>query len=239
MLEAGVRPEPVLGKCLQMNRTRKPSENGHAQGPGHAHPPTPPVDRRVQRTRKVLQEALVALMLEQPYDNITIQHIIDRANVGRSTFYAHYRDKDDLLLRGVAEIAYGADAEVSDQARHPRRVCEAPRATLTMAPMFRHVQANALLHQVMFKKHQENTLLRKATAFLYGNVAAQLEEMTQGRPPAVPVAVMAHYVTGGLMALIEWWMANGRPYTPEEMEALFQAVGVEGIRKTLSTAGTD
>jgi hypothetical protein len=55
--------------------------------------------------------------------------------------------------------------------------------------------------------------------------------MAQGGPPAVPVAVMAHYVTGGLMALMEWWMANGRPYTLEQIEALYQAVGLEGIKK--------
>jgi hypothetical protein len=87
----------------------------------------------------------------------------------------------------------------------------------------------------MFKKHQENTLLRKATAFLYGNVAAQLEAMVpEGQAPAVPVAIMAQYVTGGLMALIEWWMANGRAYSAEEMDEVFRRVGVEGIERVVN-----
>src|SRR5512141_2904590 len=60
----------------------------------------PKIDRRVQRTQQLLREALVALILEKGYDAITVQDILDLANMGRSTFYAHYRDKEDLLLSG-------------------------------------------------------------------------------------------------------------------------------------------
>src|SRR5437763_7788331 len=61
-------------------------------------------DRRSRRTRRMLGEALVALLLEKRYDTITVQEIIDRANVGRSTFYAHYLDKDDLLLQELTGL---------------------------------------------------------------------------------------------------------------------------------------
>src|SRR5512141_1969972 len=60
----------------------------------------PKIDRRIQRTQQLLREALIALILEKGYDAITIQDILDWANMGRSTFYAHYRDKEDLLLSG-------------------------------------------------------------------------------------------------------------------------------------------
>ena len=52
-------------------------------------------DRRVQRTRELLQKALIALISERRYDAITIQDIVDRANVGRTTFYLHYSSKDE------------------------------------------------------------------------------------------------------------------------------------------------
>src|SRR5687767_2197406 len=55
-------------------------------------------DRRVRRTRRTLQEALTTLILDKSYERITIQDVLDRADVGRSTFYAHFRDKDDLLM---------------------------------------------------------------------------------------------------------------------------------------------
>ncbi|MET8797750.1 TetR/AcrR family transcriptional regulator [Nocardia sp. NPDC004568] len=60
-------------------------------------------DRRVRKTRHALHRALIELMMERPYDRITVSDVITRADVGRSTFYAHYRDKDDLLVVSCAE----------------------------------------------------------------------------------------------------------------------------------------
>jgi len=60
--------------------------------------PQATTDRRVRRTRQLLRDALMELTLERGYDRVTVQDILDKADVGRSTFYAHYRDKDDLLV---------------------------------------------------------------------------------------------------------------------------------------------
>src|SRR5262245_32373768 len=61
-------------------------------------------DRRVQRTEASLHEALIGLAREKPYSSIVVKEILDRANVGRSTFYMHFRDKDDLLESGIHEV---------------------------------------------------------------------------------------------------------------------------------------
>src|SRR5260370_36729951 len=63
-----------------------------------------PIDRRILRTRATLQHALNSLILKKGYDAITIQDICDAANVGRSTFYAHYRSKDDLKRKGFEKL---------------------------------------------------------------------------------------------------------------------------------------
>ena len=55
------------------------------------------LDRRVQKTRKLLQDALIELVAEKSYESVSIREILERANVGRSTFYAHFQDKDQLL----------------------------------------------------------------------------------------------------------------------------------------------
>ena len=67
-------------------------------------PLTRKLDSRVRRTRNALGDALIALMQERPFDDITVQDILDRAPIGRSTFYAHYRDKDDLFLSDVEDF---------------------------------------------------------------------------------------------------------------------------------------
>src|SRR6516162_298042 len=64
-------------------------------------------DRRVQKTRALLHEALGSLIREKPYDEIAVKEILDRANVGRSTFYMHFQDKDDLLASGLYEVLQG------------------------------------------------------------------------------------------------------------------------------------
>ncbi|MCB0097425.1 MAG: TetR/AcrR family transcriptional regulator, partial [Caldilineaceae bacterium] len=83
---------------------------------GQSQPPNPKPDRRIQKTRRALQDALLTLIVERRYDKITVQDILDRANVGRSTFYAHYRDKDDLLLGDFAGAMQHMFAEVRDDA---------------------------------------------------------------------------------------------------------------------------
>lgn len=181
-------------------------------------------DRRTLRTRRLLQEALTALMAQKPYEQITIQEIIDRANVGRTTFYAHYTDKQDLLLRGVAGL------ETRPVQRGKRDNCL--DATLSTAGMFAHVQQNKPLHEVMFRKSPEPSVRDRGTAFLYANVTAQLKQMA-GAEPGVPIPVLAHYLTGGLMALVQWWMDSGQPYSPQEMDALVQQIALPGLRAVL------
>src|SRR5687767_3562998 len=63
-------------------------------------------DRRVRRTRRLVQQALVELILEKGYDAVTVTDIIDRADVGRSTFYAHFTDKQDVLFSNLDELAF-------------------------------------------------------------------------------------------------------------------------------------
>src|SRR5688572_13339700 len=191
-------------------------------------------DRRIQRTRQLMRDALVALILEKGYEKVTIQDIIDRANVGRSTFYAHYHDKEDLLLRGVAEIAYGSEVDQIVAADMERLKQAGLSGSLSTFPMFSHVKENEQLHKAMFEKNKENSILEKGTDYLYANVQAQLALLIEpGREPSVPVPILALYLTGGLITLIKWWLDNNMPYSPEEMDELFQQMAMPGVWKAL------
>ena len=90
-----------------MNKNAKKSGNeGRDRGDDRTRAADKIADRRVQKTRKLLLDALVSLILEKGYDEVSIQDIIDRANVGRSTFYAHYENKEQLLLFGHEHLRY-------------------------------------------------------------------------------------------------------------------------------------
>ena len=191
-------------------------------------------DRRVERTRKLIREAMVSLMLQKPYEKITVQDIIDRADIGRSTFYAHYQDKNDLLLRGVAEIAYGEDMAAA-VAEDVEKLSQAEtELTISTARIFSHVQENRRIHEVMFRRTKENPVVEQGIAFLEANIAAQLERLLEeGQEPSVPLPVLAKYLTGGLISLFEWWIENEMPNSPDEMDQLFRDLAMPGIIKMI------
>ena len=192
------------------------------------------IDRRVQRTRQIICEALLALMLEKSYDKITIQEIIDRANVGRATFYNHYQDKDDLLLRGIAEIVVPNQPEEVAQQTHHHVAPEPQPNTLVTAGMFEHSRQNGRLHQIVFKRNRDHPILAKITAFLYARVEDRLKQLTVTEGAlSVPMPVMAQFITGGLLSLIQWWHDNDFPYSSVEMDAFFQQIAMPGTLAVL------
>jgi AcrR family transcriptional regulator len=193
----------------------------------------PKMDRRVMRTQQSLRDALIELMLEKPYEKITIQEIIDRANVGRATFYNHYLDKDDLLLRGVAELAQNQADEDSGQPVHNQKPERLPN-TLQTAGMFRHSQQNKRIHKVLFKRNRENVIQEEISAILYAQVEERLAQLkTADTDLPVPMPILAHFISGGLWSLINWWHENDFLYTPEEMDAFFQKIAMPGTLKLL------
>src|SRR5512133_2571769 len=103
------------------------------------------MDRRVIRTRQALREALLSLMDEKDYNHITVEEITERANMGRTTFYLHYRDKEDLLLDEFADLIH----ELTDQVAHmPLAEWQdqnAPQPPILM--IFQHVAANEKLYR--------------------------------------------------------------------------------------------
>ena len=95
-------------------------------------------DRRVQRTRRLLHKALISLILEKKYESITVQEILDRADVGRSTFYMHFQDKDQLLFNGFQYLQSFLEEARVDTGTTPRNRYE--RIIGFSLPMFEHAQ---------------------------------------------------------------------------------------------------
>lgn len=189
------------------------------------------LDRRVQRTRQLLQDALVTLILEKGYQKITIQDIIDRANIGRSTFYSHYRDKDDLLFSGFDELAHDLD-------RHTRAAegAEAEQKHLLHSlEFFIHACDNKELYIAMVDSGGGDLILDIARQHMQTHIQAHLNQYPS-ISDQIPLPVITNFLAGSLLSMIAWWLEQDLPYSPEEMDDMFNALAMPGIQHLLSAA---
>jgi AcrR family transcriptional regulator len=187
------------------------------------------VDRRVQRTRQLLNDALMSLIVEKGYDSITVQNIIDRANLGRSTFYAHYQDKDDLLLSGIEEVVHSLVRGVENSRVEHEGNGERPQI-LSTAPMFRHATQQYHLHKAIVGGRGIDLIIESIQDHLSAHIQEQIELLVpDGGTTSVPPEVMATYLAGTVLTLLNWWLDNDMPYPPERMDEMFQELVMPGI----------
>jgi AcrR family transcriptional regulator len=161
-------------------------------------------DRRVQRTRVALGRALVQSMLAEEFDAITVQSLLDRARVSRTTCYAHFRDKDDLLL---SETARGA------------RV--AP-----VAELFQHVGEFRDFDRALGRSGRRGQVY----ALFMGHLARMIEKRIQALAPgASDRAVISRMFSGALMELLQWWLERDSVHTPEWVDHRFHELVWAGL----------
>ncbi|MEL6983336.1 MAG: TetR/AcrR family transcriptional regulator [Actinomycetota bacterium] len=187
-------------------------------------------DRRVIRTQARLQQALQELILEKRYDKITVQDIIDRADVGRSTFYAHYLDKEDLLASGMRR--YGQEfGEHAKAAEH-----ETDQAHLLHSLIFfQHAYDNRDLYRAMLAGGGRRFLLDIGRQHIMAHVEEHLEQrVKQGHRPPVPLDVITHYFAGAMMSLVVWWIDDGMQLPPDEINAMYQAMAGPSVEHLLA-----
>jgi AcrR family transcriptional regulator len=185
-------------------------------------------DRRSRRTRQLLSAALVELMLEKRYDQITVQDIIERADVGRSTFYAHYLDKDDLLVSDFRRVldSLGDHVRLPDASMVP--------TPPPLAYFFEHVQQHHHLYKALVRGGGINLLYKQGHAQLRQTIEQHLGTFVPaGQPPAVPLELVTDYLAGAILNLLTWWLDHGMPYTPQQMDALFHQLVLPGVQATL------
>ncbi|HKQ05644.1 MAG TPA: TetR/AcrR family transcriptional regulator [Blastocatellia bacterium] len=185
-------------------------------------------DRRVQRTRELLQKALIELIGEREYDAITIQSIVDRANVGRTTFYLHYGSKDDLFMSCheaiVNEFHFGSLHPLS---REELLSSEAPPG---MVAAYQHLKDAWARLNPIFQGKDGPLILRRIRDSSAREIEANLRAVFAGADSAVPLDVLANYLAGALIALVHWWLEKRRPHTPETLAQTFHRLQRAAIR---------
>ncbi len=183
-------------------------------------------DRRSQRTYHLVTTALLALLAEKRYEAITVQDILERANIGRSTFYTHYFDKEDVL-ESIAEQML----ETFGQQFSQRNVGQ---GIVPGLELFQHVQQNHQYFQALLRGHAGEVVWEAAQTALSRTIEQALTTTSaKKRPPSIPLAVISQYLAGSFLHLLKWWLRAEMPYTPEQMESIFQQLALPGVWATV------
>src|SRR5512138_1919374 len=172
-------------------------------------------DRRSQRTRHSLSAALVELIREKDYSTITVSDIIERANVGRSTFYAHYRDKDDLFVGELDRVIELLSQRIPGQDEVP---------FFPSLGLFRHIGEEYELYKALVWTPGIDLLIKHMQKSLSGRIEEGLKN--SGKQYDVPVPILANFIAGSFLTLLKWWLENKRVYSPEQMDEIFRKLSL-------------
>jgi AcrR family transcriptional regulator len=194
-------------------------------------------DRRVQRTRSLLLSALLDLIVERGYDGVSVQDIVDRANVGRSTFYVHYLDKRELLLSGVERLQLHLTQQ-RPAALAP--TIESETLLRFSLPLFRHIHANLRFCRALLGPQSSAIVEPQMRRFLADMMQEELAPYAaSGTVDGVPLEVVVQHTVSALIGVLRWWMDQPTPWVAEEIDRHFRALSIPAIRAGLTLRPLD
>lgn len=185
------------------------------------------IDRRIQRTRKLLQDALLALIVEKGYAEITVQDVIDRANVGRATFYAHFQDKEDLFLSGFEALRTQFESHLANIPLH-----DANPWGLSLI-MFQHAQSQHQLYQALAGKQAGSIALAHIQRYLTAMLREHLKPQFTKNNSKIPPEILAHYLVSSFISLLTWWLDHNMPFSAEHINDMFRQLTQPGVEAVL------
>jgi AcrR family transcriptional regulator len=186
-----------------------------------SRPAAKPLDSRIRFTREVLGDALVALMHEWPFEQITVQDILDRAGVGRTTFYTHYADKQDLFLSDVEEFLEGM-AGYLDR-------CKAPAQCLVpVEKLFEHFADMTTFYKAL-NTSGKLTEVRELGITCFARSIERRLRLTLSDVLPSELRVTSQALAGALFALLDGWMFEPGKLTPKAADELFHRLAWSGV----------
>ena len=189
-------------------------------------------DRRIQKTLNLLHEALGSLIREKPYDEIVVQEILDHANVGRSTFYMHFRDKDELLVSGIHDMLRSVHAP--PETPSPGKPCE--RIVRFSLPILEHIYQHRRTGAAMMGVRGRAVVHDHLQKVVAEQIADDVKKHVQGeRKPAtkIPQDLLVQYIAATFILVLNWWAERRTPLPPAEADALFRALVLPTLAEAL------
>jgi AcrR family transcriptional regulator len=183
-------------------------------------------DRRVRRTRQTLHETLMRLTVERGYDEVTVGDIAAAADVGRSTFYAHFTDKDDLLRSAVGTLR---TALMQEHAAAGIGGSHADRVLGFSRFMTAHLAEQRILYQALMRGRAGPILLDFIRHALCDIVRAELAPGMKTTTASLDDELTVQFLVGGYMSVLTWWLDRGSKEAPEVIEAGFRQMALNGL----------
>lgn len=190
-------------------------------------------DPRVVRTRQMLRDALVSLISEKGFEAITVQDIADRAQLNRATFYLHYRDKQELLVKSLRDAIDELMADIGTSTDEQSQLI-LDGSLRPIQKTFEHVAQHARFYRVMLST--EGVL-----SFVVG-VHEYMAEITlkwllalqpDAQQSKVPLEIVASSLSWSLLGVLIWWLEHDLPRSPEYMAEQFRLLNTLDLRQVL------
>jgi AcrR family transcriptional regulator len=180
------------------------------------------IDRRVGRTRALLQQAHVSLILEKGYEATTVQDICEAANIGRSTFYAHFKDKDDLRRSSLQQLRN----LLLERQRESRARRQGEKELTFSLTMLEHARDHIHLYRALVGTQGGSVAL--------ATIRQILSDVVRSEPMfAAKVAVQrefsVQYIVGAFIAILTWWLDGGAKLPPEQVDEMFRCLALKGL----------
>ena len=185
--------------------------------------PDEKLDRRVARTRRLLREALIALIQEKGFSTLTVQDITDRADINRVTFYFHYKDKEDLLYHVLNEMY----SELDEKAQ----AAETLEAWNQLDALhgFQHIAEYADLYRALWsKKGMLSFLGRLIDLLAHTSMKAEQARLQVDVQSPIPLEIFEYYCAGAFVGLSRWWLEHETAYSAEQMADMYYQIALKG-----------
>jgi AcrR family transcriptional regulator len=182
-------------------------------------------DRRIVRTKKLLRDAMHELILDQGYDEFNIQDVTNKANLGRATFYLHYREKDDLLtdlmnqrfedfISNTPQIINSKDGVLEEKA---------------IEKLFNLAEENYDFYRIMEIGKGGTIASNQMQRIIQDKVRERLNQFKQvtEKEFSFPQDFLETYLSGALLALIYWWLREEMPYSSSEIAKMYQRINAQ------------
>ncbi|WP_105440445.1 TetR/AcrR family transcriptional regulator [Neorhizobium sp. T25_13] len=189
--------------------------------------PVGSIDRRVTRTRGLLQQALVKLTTEKGYTAVTVEDICRQANVGRSTFYTHYPDKDCLRKAAIDEHLKPLQTRDANRGLPP-----STQGFSFSRSVFEHALATRAMHRALIGGTKRETP-EEIHDWISKQIRRELAGLSGHHESRAELEIATRFVVGALLEVMHWWLDRDTDITPAEIDRMFQQMVLNGVKTAL------